>query len=218
MLLCVDCFVIADTFPYSRQGYQNRCRIRTAQGQREGWAWLTVPLQAGAVGRPLRGLPIAEDGRWRRVHRKSLTHHYGSAPFYDHFSLEIDALLAGTPSSLAELTIATVRWTADALRAPAKIVPASELPGAPTTTSAVLEALGARTLVTLAESATPDRRSAAEVAVSSIVLHFTERPRRQNFPGFVPGCAALDLILNYGPEAPAHLAVEIGTSEHLGEP
>ena len=197
--------VVADTLPYSRQSTQNRCRIRTAQPPEGGHAWLTVPLVAGAPGTSLRDVVIAPEPRWRQVHRKTLLHHYGSAPFWPHFERELIELIDLPVNRLADLTTATVRWTARSLGAPAGLLRASELVGAPDTVPAILAAAGASVLLTLAESAERDARLAAEAGIASRVLRYTERPRRQNFPGFVPGCGSLDLLLNYGAEAPQAL-------------
>jgi len=202
LLLFADVVVLADTFAYSRQGHQNRYRIRTAEpvGARPGAGrqWLTVPLAGSSGGRPLREVAVAEDGRWRRVHRKTLRHHYGSAPFYTHYGPELDALLDAPAPSLAAFTGPTVAWTARALRAPARVVAASALPGAPADVASVLAATGATALLTLPESAASDALQAGGRAVR--VLALEEGPRRQNFPGFAAGCSALDAILNHGPE------------------
>jgi hypothetical protein len=212
--LHADLVVVADTFPYSRQGHQNRTRVRTPEPVAEGdpnagWAWLTVPLAGGAVGRALGDVEVVE-GRWRDVHRKTLRHHYGSAPFYAHYAPELEALLAAPAPSLAAFTAPTVGWTLRALRAPARVALASDLPGAPVSLPEVLAAVGARELVTLPESAEGDRRQAEGAGVEVRVVPASEPPRRQNFPGFVPGCSALDLLLNYGPEARVYLGEMAG--------
>jgi hypothetical protein len=210
LFLAADVVVLADTLPYSRQSFQNRCRVRTAEPMspdqpEAGWQWLTVSLERGAPGRPLPEVHIAPDAHWRRVHRKTFLHHLGSAPFYEHYQPGVEALLAAPATVLPDLTVPTCRWTARALHARAAVTLASELPGAPATVPGVLAATGATTLLTLPESAAVDQAHAAEMGVPCRALTFEERPRRQNFPGFVPGCTALDLLSHYGPEAHAHL-------------
>ena len=49
LLLAVDCFVLADTFQYSRQSFQNRTKVRNPQG----WQWVSIPLKGGQHGRPI---------------------------------------------------------------------------------------------------------------------------------------------------------------------
>lgn len=201
LALAADRLVLADTLPYSRQGFQNRCRVRTPEGGR----WLTVPVGQGAVGRPLREVPLPEDERWRRTHRRTLEHALGSAPFYAYLRDDVEALLAAPAASLADLTSASTAWLVRALRATTEVVRASDLPGAPSGVPAILRAAGATAMLVLPETAAVDARHAAAAGVPLRVLPYTERPRRQNFPGFVPGCTGLDLLALYGPEAPAEL-------------
>ncbi len=194
LLLAADRFVLADTFPFSRQGGHNRTRIRTGQGRQ----WLTVPRRHAGLGQPLAGVAVVDDG-WRRRHAHALRAAYGLAPFYEHVAPEWDAVLA-TPGSLADVAVASVRFAARWLKAPAELVRASDLPGAPDSLGAVAEAAGVETLLTLPESAESDRRSVPD-AVDVRVLRFEERERRQTHDGFVAGLGLLDLVMNHGPRS-----------------
>jgi hypothetical protein len=205
LMLVVDRFVLADTFPYSRQSTQNRCRVRLpGQGER-ATAWLSVPLLGRASGQPIAEVEIAPDPRWRQTHRKTLLHHYSSAPFFVHYRSEIEELIEIPTEDLTALTVATTQWVASALGARAELILASELSGEPDALEAVLRRSPAEALTTLTESARKDREAADVAAVGFRELHFQEQPRRQNFPGFAPGCSVLDLILNHGPESTAYL-------------
>lgn len=201
LLLVAERFVIGDTFPYSRQSAHNRCRIRTPDGSR----WLTVPVVRCVAGTPVERVRIAPDRRWRATHRKTITHHYSSAPFYSHYCDEVTALVEAPAETLAELALASVRWAAAALGAAAEVVAASSLGHQPSSTEAVLRIVAPAELLTLPESAASDVRAAARAGALARVVHFLEAPRRQNFPGFVPGCSVLDLLMNHGPDAAAYL-------------
>ena len=104
-----------------------------------------------------------------------------------------------TPGSLADLTVASVRWAAEWLGSGARITRASGLAGAPETLAEVAGEVGVEALVTLPESA--ERDAAALPDASVAVLHYRERERRQSFPGFLAGLSVLDVIMNYGPAA-----------------
>lgn len=190
LLLAADRLVLADTFPFSRQSGQNRARIRTSQGAR----WMTVPRRHGGVRQSISDVEVVDDG-WRRRHLATLRAAYGMAPFYDHVAPELVYLLGPPYTSLADLTVATVEWTARWLEAPAEIVRASALPKSPDTLSAVFGV--ADTLLTLPESADGDCQQLPGVPVR--VLRFDETERRQAFPGFEPALSVLDLVFNYGP-------------------
>ena len=200
LLLVADRFVLADTFPYSRQSGQSRTRIRTASGA----LWLSVPRRHGGLGRPLDQTEVVGTD-WRRKHRAALRAAYGRAPFFEHVMPEWDAVL-DTPGSLADLAVASVRFTARWLRSGAEITRASALPGRPATLADVLGAVGAERLLTLPESAARD----AEAGVPVSVLAFAEAERRQAFPGFEPDLGVLDLLMNHGPASADVLRQSVG--------
>ena len=200
LLLVADRFVLADTFTFSRQGHQNRMRIRTAQ--EPGWQWLTVPRVHAEDRRALYTVPMDEATPWARQHRRAIHYNYSMAPFYEHYRDGVDALLKQDWRSLADLTCATVAWTHRQLRAPGELLRASELPGAPGELPDVWEALAKdEQLGTLPESAERDAERLAPLGARVRVLRFDEHARRQNFPGFVGGVSVLDLLFNYGPDA-----------------
>ena len=205
LLLAVERFVLADTFPFSRQGWQNRTRIRTPGG--DGRQWLTAPRRHTEAGAPLLALPLDHGTPWARTHSRALRYNYGMAPFYEHYRAGVEELLGRAWPSLGALTAATVRWTARQLGAEAEVVCASDLPGVPETLPAVWVALGEpalgapAVLGTLPESAERDAERLAAYGPTVRVLCFDEPARRQNFPGFVGDLGVLDLLFNHGPAA-----------------
>ncbi len=78
------------------------------------------------------------------------------------------------------------------------LVRASALAGCPASLEAILEVMPAKTLVVPAEDVS--QANASPIAVE--LLQVEERAYRQQFEGFYPGISALDLLCNYGPEAP----------------
>ena len=204
LLLVADRLVLADTFPLSRQSGHSRMRIRTSQGTQ----WLSVPRRHGDRGPRLDEVETL-GGDWRRRHRASLRAAYGGAPFYEHVAPGWSAVL-DTPGTLADLTVASVRWAAEWLGAGAEVVRASALAGAPAGLAEVAREAGVEALVTLPESA--ERDAAALPGVEVRVLDHRERERRQSFPGFVPGLSVLDVVMNYGPAAGDVVQAGIGSS------
>ncbi|NNF57870.1 MAG: hypothetical protein HKN04_06480 [Rhodothermaceae bacterium] len=200
LLLAADRFVLADTFPFSRQGHQNRMRIRTPDGQ--GWQWLTVPRVHAQDRRRLDTVPLDDATPWVRRHRRALHVNYSMTPFYDHYRDSVDALLKREWASLGDLACATVAWAHEHLGGEGTVVQASQLPGAPDDLVRVWTALDdADALGTLPESAETDATQLIPHGATVQVLRFDEHERRQNFPGFVGGVSVLDLLFNYGPAA-----------------
>ena len=195
LMLAAERFVVADTFPFSRQSWHNRTKIRTPDEQ--GQQWLTVPRKHGTADKALNTLEPDASTPWARTHLRALHVNYSMAPFYERHAEDIEALLGEPYSSLGALTVATVKWVHKRIGALSELLVVSELPGAPDTLRGVWEALSRfDALITLPESAERDRRSLPEANVEA--FHFSEQSRTQNFPGFVPGLSALDMLFNHG--------------------
>jgi hypothetical protein len=189
----VDTFVLADTFQYSRQSFQNRARLRTPTG----WQWASVPLLGGQHGRPILDVQLDPGRRWQRSHQRSLTYNYRATAWFEYYEHRMQPLFLQDWPNLADLTCATVALLRDGLHLSARLVRASALPGKPQTLPDVLAAIGDHDLLAPAPSAPHDVAQVPSVRVFT----FEESPYRQHFAGFVPGMSALDLLFNYGPEA-----------------
>ena len=76
-----DRVVLADTFQYSRQSFQNRARLRTPQG----WQWISIPLRGRQHGTPIREVMIWQRPAWLRKHLKALVYNYRGTPFFTYY-------------------------------------------------------------------------------------------------------------------------------------
>ena len=193
VLASAETIVLADTFQYSRQSYQNRARIRNPQG----WHWLSVPLKGGQHGTPIAEVRIRDHLYWRGQHRRGLHYSYRSAPFYIHYGPTLEGIYDHAWKRLGPLTVATTRWLCDALGISASIHLASELPGQPATVADICAAMNASALVMSPEQAPQDGPRVSHADVVS----YEDRPYVQAFDGYEAGLAGLDALLNYGPEA-----------------
>src|SRR5437588_12831131 len=75
-----DVFVLLDTVQYTKNGWQNRNKIKSAHG----WMYLTVPV-LDAFGRPITEVRINNQTRWRDKHRAALVTNYSRAPFFGRY-------------------------------------------------------------------------------------------------------------------------------------
>src|SRR5437867_3947740 len=76
-----DVFVLLDTVQFKKNEWQNRNRIRTAQG----WQYLTVPVLHEFPQR-LDQVRINNQTDWRRKHQTALETHYRKAPHYERYA------------------------------------------------------------------------------------------------------------------------------------
>ena len=75
-----DVFVLLDDVQYKKNEWQNRNKIRNA----EGWQWLTVPVMY-EFGQLLKDIRIDNRQPWRTKHLKSLVLNYSRAPYFKEY-------------------------------------------------------------------------------------------------------------------------------------
>src|SRR5438128_11507779 len=75
-----DLFIVLDDVQYEKNGFQNRSKIKTAQG----WMYLTVPAQK-PLQRCIREIEIDPRSNWRDKHRRALEMNYGKARFFARY-------------------------------------------------------------------------------------------------------------------------------------
>lgn len=186
-----DVFVLADTFQYSRQSFQNRAKLRTP----DGWQWITVPLKGGQHGRPVKDVEIRTRQPWIGKHWRALHFNYRTTPFFEFYEPRLRPLFEEKWERLNDFSIASITLTADLLGIRTPLHRSSELSVETDGLETILRTLGREDLIVPQESLEVD----AEFA--SAVLELEPVTYRQNFEGFESGMSALDLLFNYGPEA-----------------
>lgn len=189
----VDRFVLADTFQYSRQSFQNRARLRTPGG----WQWISVPLRGGQHGRPVAQVVIEGGDYWMGKHWRAFIFNYHTTPFFSYYEAALRPLFDARWERLGDLTGATVEVLHGLLGMRCMLQRASALPGRPSSLPDVLAAAGDAELVVPTEAAGHD----TSALPSARVLAYEHPVYHQNFEGFAPGMSVLDLLFNYGPEA-----------------
>jgi len=75
-----DVFILLDDVQFKKNEWQNRNRIRTAQG----WQWLTVPVLHD-FGAKINGIKINNKISWRANHQKAIELNYGKAPYFKEY-------------------------------------------------------------------------------------------------------------------------------------
>lgn len=206
LMLRAGTVVLADTFQYSRQSYQNRTRLRNPQG----WQWISVPLKARQHGTPIEAVRIRQSVGWRRQHWKALAFNYRSTPYFEYYESDLAALFETDWTHLGALTCATVELIHRLLRASSRLLCASQLDGAPADLPSIYKVRDDKPLLAPEEAAPYDAPQVPDLRV----LHVEHPTYRQAFEGFEPGMSTLDLLFNYGPEARAIIERSIVVSEY----
>lgn len=188
LMQAADIIILADTFQYSRQSFQNRMRVRNP----DGWQWVSVPLKGGQHGRSQYLTRIRPVPGWRKRHWKAIRFNYSQAPYFDHYQDSIKSLYRQDWTHLGGLNVATTRLVYQWMNGSGTMLAATELDGCPDSVEAIMAYWPEAEL--LAPAGIPEPIPARR-------LYFSTPDYRQAFAGFVSGMTVLDLIFNYGPES-----------------
>ena len=198
-LALVDVFVLLDDVQYTKNGWQNRNRIKSA----DGWTYLTVPVHAHTASRILE-VEVAGD-RWRAQHWKSLRTAYGRAPYFSVHAGFFESFYATPWERLVDLNLASLDYLRSALGIRTPFVRASSLGVAGAGSERLVricKELGATVYLSGAYAAGNHldllafRGSGVEVAV----VEWECPTYTQCHPkaGFVPDLSVVDLLFNEG--------------------
>jgi hypothetical protein len=121
-----DIFVVLDTVQFKKNEWQNRNRIKTAQGPQ----WLTVPVQYRFPQR-INEVSINNHDRWQHKHWQTLVSNYRKAPYWEYFAPVMEEMLTQPWDSIARLNLFSVKRIAQILGITTPLYVASELPPFP---------------------------------------------------------------------------------------
>jgi len=194
-----DRFIFLDTVQFQKQSFQNRNRIRTA----DGWTWLTVPVitKGRLYDTPLKDLEINNRVDWRRKHLVAIEMNYRKAPQFERIMAWLKAYYEQPWERLADLCFEMLLGFNRLLGIETPIVRASDLPPCAASKSNLILALCKTSGAShyLAGTLGRDYIDAAAFAHDGVAVSFQDyqHPRyRQIYPGFEANMAVIDLLMN----------------------
>jgi hypothetical protein len=196
-----DAFCLLDTVQYKKNEWQNRNRIKTA----EGWQWLSVPVTY-RYPQTIAEVGIDDRSDWRRKHLQSLVTNYRRAPFFEWVYPLIEEALSRPWERLAALN----RHLIEGLRrllglACGRTFSASEIPAAADPTGRLIDicrAAGADTYLAGAGAAGyMDFERFRREGIRVITQEFRHPVYPQRFGGFESHLSVVDLLFNCGPQS-----------------
>ena len=207
----VDIFVILDTVQFSKDSYTQRTKIRT----KEGWIWLTIPVEKKFYFRPINEVYLPPNDKWKKKHKMAIISNYGKAPFFDKNFIE--RYYRNEFTKLQEFNEFGIFYLKDKFGIETKVVRASEL--------GINEGLKSTEL--LIETV---KRVGGDVYISGVggknyleeekfekegieIKYFAFKPFKypQRWAGFEPYMAAIDLLFNMGEKSKYHINLNKAT-------
>jgi hypothetical protein len=117
-----DVFCLLDTVQYKKNEFQNRNRIKTAQG----WQWLTVPVTYRFPQR-INEVGVNQTVDWQRKHLEALKTNYSKAPFFDTYYASFQEFYQKSYEMVVEVNVASIKLLMGLLGLERELVLASSL-------------------------------------------------------------------------------------------
>lgn len=117
-----DVFVLLDTVQFKKNEWQNRNKIKTAQG----WQWLTVPVLY-RYPQLIHEVTINDNVNWQHKHRQAMVSNYKRAPYYEMLEDFLEGIFSHSWQSISQLNGEVVRRLATTLGIDTPIYVASDL-------------------------------------------------------------------------------------------
>jgi len=195
-----DIFCYLDDVQYKKNDWQNRNRIKTAQG----WQWLTVPVRY-RFPQKICDVTINNALNWKKKHLHTLATNYNRAPFFKRFAPAFEEIYAQDWRFLADLNIALVECLKKAFRLdrlPAVKSSALRLRQDPTDRLIdICRQLKADTYLSGPDGVIyMDLERFKQNGIQIIVQEFVHPVYPQLFSDFRTQMSAVDLLFNCGPE------------------
>lgn len=195
-----DRFVILDDVQYKKNEWQNRNRLKTAQG----WQWLTVPVQYH-FPETIRQVKINNTTDWRHKHQQAFLSDYGKAPHYKDYAPFLESLYSQNWENLAELNIHVVRELLKFLAIKTPVTLSSEIPVSGAATDRLVhicQKLGADHYLSGAGGeAYLDVQKFKDAGIRLSFQEYKHPSYPQLFGEFVSHLSVMDLLLNCGPKS-----------------
>lgn len=198
-----DTFLVLDNIQFNKNGWQNRNKIKSAEGEQI----LTVPV-VHKFQQLLSEVQI--DGRqpWQRKHQRSLESNYRRAPFFLEHEKFFRQVFETPWQRLNDLNYEILGYLIQTLGIKTQVLRSSELRLKGEATErlvSVCKELGARAYLTgsYAVQAYLDTEPFRREGIELIYQEWTSPAYPQLFPeaGYLPDLSIVDLLFNCGPRS-----------------
>jgi hypothetical protein len=117
-----DVFCLLDTVQYKKNEFQNRNRIKTA----DGWQWLTVPVTYRFPQR-INEVVVNQTVDWQRKHLQALKTNYSKTPFFENYYASFEEFYQKSYEMIVDVNLTSIELLMDLLGLQRKLVLASSL-------------------------------------------------------------------------------------------
>ncbi len=193
-----DIFILLDNVQFKKNEWQNRNRIKTAQGSQ----WLTVPV-GYKYPQLINEVTINNTVRWQHKQKQAIFTNYRKATFHEYLEGFFEEIFSNSWEKISELNIYVVRKLVELLGIDTPIFVASELGEFPDKPDERLVAITRHFNgdTYLAGSGGRQYMDLEKYSAQGIEVKFQDYQHPeydQLFGEFIPNMSVIDLILNHG--------------------
>ena len=193
-----DIFVLLDTVQFKKNEWQNRNKIKSAQG----WQWLTVPVLY-KYPQSINEVIINSNVDWQRKHRQALVSNYKKAPYYHRVEEVLRDIFSSSWEFISQLNIEVVKRLVKVTGIGTPLYIASELGEFPQDPDerlvAITKYFGAGTyLAGIGGRGYMNLGTYTKNGIEVIFQDFKHPVYHQLFGDFEPFMSVIDLIFNHG--------------------
>ncbi|MGD8255415.1 MAG: WbqC family protein [Syntrophobacterales bacterium] len=196
-----DVFCLLDTVQYKKNEFQNRNRIKTA----DGWQWLTVPVTYRFPQR-IREVGVNQTVNWQRKHLQALRSNYSKAPFFESYYASFEEFCHQPYEMIVDVNVASIELLMQLLGLERKLVLASSLQvdtEDPTLRLVqICQTLGGAAYLSGKDGAKyMDVDMFASHEIDVLFQDFKHPQYPQCYGPFEPNMSVVDLLFNCGPDS-----------------
>ncbi|MCP4253200.1 MAG: WbqC family protein [Candidatus Scalindua sp.] len=195
-----DVFVILDNVQYKKNEWQNRNRIKTAQGCQ----WITVPVLF-RFPEKINEVRINNKANWGRKHLQALITNYSNSTYFDNYKSFFEDIFSHSWECLVDINIEIIKFLITTLKLKTKLVIASDLE---------LREEPTERLIDICKTLNGDKYLAGKdgnkymnlelfdkESIEIIFQDFKHPVYNQLFGDFEPYMSAIDLLFNCGDDS-----------------
>lgn len=193
-----DVFVVLDNVQFEKNGWQNRNKIKTAQG----WQWLTVPV-VHHLGQRLDEVRLDDRSHWAKKHWMTLLTNYNKAPHFSAYRDFFEAAYLMQWDTLVDVNLHFIGYLIEASGITTELQRASTMALTDEPNQRLIDIcqhLGADTyLAGMGGRHYMDLNRFAEQSIEVRFQAYEHPVYTQLFGAFEPNMAVIDLLFSYGP-------------------
>jgi len=196
-----DVFVLLDCVQFEKNGWQNRNRIKTSQGE----SWLTVPVLHD-FGQLINETLIDNKMKWRQKHIKSIITNYSRAPFFKQYINIFENIYLKEWEDLSTLNTEMLFMFSETIGVKTKIRLSSDLKDLPIDPNQRLVEIvkhynGDCYLAGKGSLSYIDTDLFEKNGIKVIFQEYSPEIYPQLYGEFIPGLSLVDMIFNVGNES-----------------